>query len=216
MMVTALSKIEISIVAPLNLSSATIIRNIGNNKRDGEYQSFLVLLCFNPLPHLPILGSSKSVANKNMMSKIWKNGVQLSDWVENNVEKGEIACYEQFLLFPQCFQKLLLMVLQNEYLWSKGLTFIWYISCIILQKIPGQIRCVSFHLSTQFKLYPFWQIFYDLNYLVLFSLTLYSINTHFDTSTFNNRQLLKTLWEKEKLQVTSNFFSSHNVLYSIR
>ena len=25
--------------------------------------------------------------------------------VENTVEKGEIAHYEQFLLFPQCFQK---------------------------------------------------------------------------------------------------------------
>ena len=27
------------------------------------------------------------------------------DSVENIVGKGEIACYEQFLLFPQCFQK---------------------------------------------------------------------------------------------------------------
>ena len=26
-------------------------------------------------------------------------------WVENTVGKGEIARYEQFLLFPQCFQK---------------------------------------------------------------------------------------------------------------
>ena len=26
-------------------------------------------------------------------------------WVENTVEKGEIARIEQFLLFPQCFQK---------------------------------------------------------------------------------------------------------------
>ena len=25
--------------------------------------------------------------------------------VENTVSKGEIALYEQFLLFPQCFQK---------------------------------------------------------------------------------------------------------------
>ena len=25
--------------------------------------------------------------------------------VENTVGKGEIACHEQFLLFPQCFQK---------------------------------------------------------------------------------------------------------------
>ena len=33
-------------------------------------------------------------------------GIQLSDQVENIGEKGEIARYEQFLLFPQCFQKL--------------------------------------------------------------------------------------------------------------
>ena len=33
-------------------------------------------------------------------------GIKLSDWVENIVGKGEIARYEQFLLFPQCFQKL--------------------------------------------------------------------------------------------------------------
>ena len=33
-------------------------------------------------------------------------GIQLSDGVENTVGKGEIARYEQFLLFPQCFQKL--------------------------------------------------------------------------------------------------------------
>ena len=32
--------------------------------------------------------------------------IQLSDCIENNVEKGEIARSEQFLLFPQCFQKL--------------------------------------------------------------------------------------------------------------
>ena len=34
-----------------------------------------------------------------------ENGRQLSKWVENTVGKGEIARYEQFLLFPQCFQK---------------------------------------------------------------------------------------------------------------
>ena len=33
-------------------------------------------------------------------------GIQLSDRVENIVGKGEIACYEQFLLFPQCLQRL--------------------------------------------------------------------------------------------------------------
>ena len=29
---------------------------------------------FNPLPDMPILGSSNSAANKDMMSKIWTNG----------------------------------------------------------------------------------------------------------------------------------------------
>ena len=32
--------------------------------------------------------------------------IQLSDEVENSVEKGEIARYKQLLLFLQCFQKI--------------------------------------------------------------------------------------------------------------
>ena len=46
---------------------------------------------------------------------------QLSDLVENYVEKEEIVCHEQFLLFPQCFQKLSVVDESNEYLWSEGL-----------------------------------------------------------------------------------------------
>ena len=34
-----------------------------------------------------------------------ENDKKLSKRVKNTVEKGEIARYEQFLLFPQCFQK---------------------------------------------------------------------------------------------------------------
>ena len=34
-----------------------------------------------------------------------ENGRKFSEQVENTVGKGEIAHYEQFLLFPQCFQK---------------------------------------------------------------------------------------------------------------
>ena len=33
-------------------------------------------------------------------------GIQLSDLAENIVEYEEIAHYEKFVLFPQCFQKL--------------------------------------------------------------------------------------------------------------
>ena len=37
--------------------------------------------------------------------QIDENGRTFSEQVENSVRKGEIARYEQFLLFPQCSQK---------------------------------------------------------------------------------------------------------------
>ena len=37
--------------------------------------------------------------------KLDENGRKFSRRVENTVGKGEIACYAQFLFFPQCFQK---------------------------------------------------------------------------------------------------------------
>ena len=44
-------------------------------------------------------------------------GIQLSDLVENIVGKGEIARNEQFLLFPQCFQRLSIVdVLKRVYM----------------------------------------------------------------------------------------------------
>ena len=45
----------------------------------------------------------KQSADDNFTSD--ENSRKFSKWVENTVGKGEIACYEQFLLFPQCFQK---------------------------------------------------------------------------------------------------------------
>ena len=38
--------------------------------------------------------------------KFDKNGRKFSKRVENTVGKGEIARYEQFLLFPQCLEKI--------------------------------------------------------------------------------------------------------------
>ena len=54
-------------------------------------------------------------------------GIQFSNRVENIAGKEEIARYEQFLLFPQCFQKVCVFVFEalNEYLWSKGLNRIF-------------------------------------------------------------------------------------------
>ena len=44
----------------------------------------------------------KDFADDNF--KFDKNGRKLSKQVKNTFGKGEIACDEQFLLFPQCFQ----------------------------------------------------------------------------------------------------------------
>ena len=37
--------------------------------------------------------------------KLVENGIKFSKWAENTLGKGEIARYEEFLLFPQCIQK---------------------------------------------------------------------------------------------------------------
>ena len=44
----------------------------------------------------------KEFADDNF--KFDENGTKFSRRVEYTVGKGEIACHEQFLLFPQCFQ----------------------------------------------------------------------------------------------------------------
>ena len=57
----------------------------------------------NLFPKRQILDSSrlKEYANDNF--KFDENGRKFSKRVENTVGKGEIALYEQFLLFPHCF-----------------------------------------------------------------------------------------------------------------
>ena len=60
---------------------------------------------FNPFPNDKFLDSSKLKQFADDNFKFDENGRKFSYRVENIVEKGEIACYEQFLLFPQCFQK---------------------------------------------------------------------------------------------------------------
>ena len=54
-------------------------------------------------PKQQILDTSKlkEVADDNF--KFDENGEKFSKRVGNTVGKGEIACYEQFLLFQQCF-----------------------------------------------------------------------------------------------------------------
>ena len=58
-----------------------------------------------PITRRQILDSSKLKEFADDNFKFDENGRKLSKRVGNTVGKGEIARYEQFLLFPQCFQK---------------------------------------------------------------------------------------------------------------
>ena len=71
----------------------------------------------NPFPNDQILDSSnlKEFADDNF--NFVENGRNLSKQVANTEGKGGIARYEQFLLFPQYFQK----TRKNQGLFWKGL-----------------------------------------------------------------------------------------------
>ena len=62
-------------------------------------------MSFNPFIRRQLLDSSKLKEFTDDNFKFDKNGKKLSKRVKNTVEEGEIARYEQFLLFPRCFQK---------------------------------------------------------------------------------------------------------------
>ena len=57
-----------------------------------------------PITRRQILEASKLKEFADDNFRFDENGRKLSKRVENSVGKGEIARYEQFLLFPQCFQ----------------------------------------------------------------------------------------------------------------
>ena len=63
------------------------------------------MLHFNPLPDDKILDSSKLKEFADENFNFDENCSKFFKRVENIVEKGEIARFEQLLLFPQCFQK---------------------------------------------------------------------------------------------------------------
>ena len=66
---------------------------------------FITRYSINPLPDKKFLDSSKLKEFADNNFKFDENGRKLSKRVENTVGKGEIAHYEQFLFFPQSFQK---------------------------------------------------------------------------------------------------------------
>ena len=63
------------------------------------------MCAFNPFPNHKILDSSKLTESADDSFKFDENGRKFSKWVENTMGNGEIAHYEQFFLFLQCFLK---------------------------------------------------------------------------------------------------------------
>ena len=66
---------------------------------------FCCLVKNKPFPKRQILDSFKLNEFADDNFKFDENGRKFFKRVENTVGKGEIARYEQFLLFPHCFQK---------------------------------------------------------------------------------------------------------------
>ena len=90
-------------------------------------------------PKRQIFDSSKLKAFADDNFRFDENGRKFSKWLENSVEKGEIACNEQFLLFPQCFQK-------TCYADTKRLGLVW-------ERVNSQRLCrLALHQTTRYSI----------------------------------------------------------------
>ena len=81
------------------------------------YNSQLITETF---PKRQILNSSKLREFADDNFKFDEYGRKFSERVENTVGKGENGQYEQFLLFPQLFKRLVLQTRKNQGLLGKS------------------------------------------------------------------------------------------------
>ena len=70
--------------------------------REGAY---CICVMHYPFPKSRILDFSIPIEFADNHFTCIENGRKLSKLLENTVEKGDIDHHEQFLLFPQCFEK---------------------------------------------------------------------------------------------------------------
>ena len=72
---------------------------------EDRYIRLDMLDIYQPSPKRHILDTSKVEEFADDNFRFDENGTKFSKSVENTVGKEEIARYELFFLFPQCFQK---------------------------------------------------------------------------------------------------------------
>ena len=78
---------------------------MSDNSTACAFYALLTCESFNPFPNDKFWTLSNSKSLQTTISNVMKVAKSSLKWVEKTVGKGENARYEQFLLFPQCFQK---------------------------------------------------------------------------------------------------------------
>ena len=96
-MLSTLPKTNLNSIATFILSSANAL-NLNHSKN----LSFGKELTHYQTTNFRLSQTERFCRRQFQTSRKWQ---KLSNWVENTVGKGEIFRYEQFLLFPRCFQK---------------------------------------------------------------------------------------------------------------
>ena len=141
---------------------------------------------------LTFLSKFKALADDNVNMVIMAEFV--FDWIEKIVGQGVNTGYHHFLLFQQCFQN-------PSFSGSLKLRLVW-------ERVWFQI---SWKYCEKRRIYhPF------LSFLPYSTFFFKSINSFPNKPLFLcicSTGLLKTLWEKEKLLVTSNFSFPHSIFY---
>ena len=108
-----------------------------NSVRLVESITLFVWERINRLPNYKFWTPSKLKEFADDNFKFDENGIKFFNRLENTVRKGEIARYEQFLIFSQCFQKTCTADSENQGLFGKGLndSVCFRQHCIIFKKM---------------------------------------------------------------------------------
>ena len=96
---------------------------------------------FDPLPDHKILDRSKLKQSADGNFTFHESSRKFSKRIENTVGKGEIAHYEQFLLFPQCFQILVSQGVKKVSLCGNGLICCLHLLTTKWTRLPINTQC---------------------------------------------------------------------------